>query len=198
MLTPCNTSMVPYAARMSSSSSAAPGVGLVWAGGSASEAVAARLSAPFGEVPGEPLGDAPDWPTTSASSAVTSRSSASCSSGTGCSSSPSPRYGGAHERVGLYLLRVTEGDETPEVEDVDVVAGAHDEAHVVLDEQHAEAGRGELVEQLGELIGLGLVQTRRRLVEEDDLRLRRERPGELDEPLGPGRTACRPARPTPT
>src|SRR5690349_23053403 len=51
-----------------------------------------------------------------------------------------------------------EGDDLPEVEDVDVVARAHHQAHVVLDEQDGEPRGGELDQQLGELGGLGLVE----------------------------------------
>ena len=60
-------------------------------------AVAARPSAPFGEVPAT-VGRRADWPTTSASSAVTSRSSASCSSGT--AAPRRPRRGTRRARAG--------------------------------------------------------------------------------------------------
>ena len=65
-------------------------------------------------------------------------------------------------------------------------AGAHHEAHVVLDEQHAEAVGGERTEQRAELGGLALVQTGRRLVEQEQPRLRRERAGHLDQARGAG------------
>ena len=96
---------------------------------------------------------------------------------------------GAHDRVRLHLGRRAERDDLAEVEHVDVVARAHHETHVVLDQQDRETGAGELDEQLGELGGLGLVESGRRLVEQHHARLRGERARQLDEALGPGREA---------
>ena len=93
---------------------------------------------------------------------------------------------GAHERVGLHLGGRAEGDDLTEVEHVDVVARAHHEAHVVLDEQDREPGAGELDEQLGELGGLRLVEPRRRLVEQHDAWLGGQRPRHLDQALRAG------------
>ena len=94
--------------------------------------------------------------------------------------------GGAHDRVGLHLGGRAERDDLAEVEHVDVVARAHDQAHVVLDEHDREPGGGELDEQLRELRGLRLVEARRRLVEQDHARLGGERAGHLDQALRAG------------
>ena len=174
--------MLPYAAFTSMSSMAAPAVGTPGSaatsgGGSLTDVTA---PAPFvGSVSAR----------TSDCSAVTSASSACCSSGTSSASSPSPRY--AARTIGLACTSVgrAERDDLAEVEHVDVVARAHDEAHVVLDEQDREPGAGELDEQLGELGGLGLVETGRRLVEQHDARLGGQRARHLDQALGAGRQA---------
>ena len=73
----------------------------------------------------------------------------------------------------------------PEVEHVDVVARTHHEAHVVLDEQDAEAVGRELAQQRAELVGLVLVEPGRRLVEQQHPRLARERARHLDQPRVP-------------
>ena len=67
---------------------------------------------------------------------------------------------------------------------MDLAARAHHEAHVVLDEQDREAVVGELLQQRAERHRLGLVEPRRRLVEQQDARLARQRAGHLDEPCG--------------
>ena len=96
------------------------------------------------------------------------------------------QVGRAHERVGLHLGRRAVGDDLTEVEHVDVVTRAHHEAHVVLDEQDREPRLRELDEQLGEVGGLRLVETRRRLVEQHDARLGRQCARHLDETLRAG------------
>ena len=74
-------------------------------------------------------------------------------------------------RPGLALL-----DQTPGVEDADALAHPPDHAQVVADEEHA---RAELLAELGdevENLGLdGRVQAGRRLVEDEERRVRRKR-----------------------
>ena len=124
---------------------AAPGVGVPGSaatrgGGSVTDADRRRRRSRLG-----------DSARTSVCSAETSASSACCSSGTSSASSPSPRYAARTSGFACTSVGRAEGDDLAEVEHVDVVARAHHEAHVVLDEQDGEAGGGELDEQLGEL-----------------------------------------------
>jgi len=50
---------------------------------------------------------------------------------------------GLHRGVGLDLGGCAAGNHLSEVEHIDVAADLHDEIHVVFDEQHGEAVRGE-------------------------------------------------------
>ena len=76
------------------------------------------------------------------------------------------------------------GDQFAEVNDVDAVGNVHDEIHVVLDEQD---GHVELVadaaDELGELVRLLRVHAGSRLVEHQELRMRRQRAGDLQPAL---------------
>ena len=70
-----------------------------------------------------------------------------------------------------------------EVEHHDTVAVLHDEPGVVLDEEHGATGLvAHGLDLLAEPFGLGLVETRRRLVEQQQLRLVDDRARELDHP----------------
>ena len=76
------------------------------------------------------------------------------------------------------------GDALAVVEDGDAVADPHDDAHVVLDEEDREAELvAELRDQARHLGGLVGVHAGRRLVEEQELRLARERARDLEAPL---------------
>ena len=71
-----------------------------------------------------------------------------------------------------------------EVEHGDAVAHAHDEAHVVLDEQHGVAlDRGCVRIRPPSVSLLGRVEAGGRLVEQQQLRLGRHRPGDLEPAL---------------
>ena len=67
----------------------------------------------------------------------------------------------------------------------DAVADAHDDVHVVLDEEHGDAGVADPADEVHELDALGRVHAGRGLVEEEQLRLRGERPGDFEPPLVP-------------
>ena len=92
-----------------------------------------------------------------------------------------------HGVVALHLGRCPDRDDAAEVEHVDPFASAHDERHVVLDEEHRQSRAGDLAQQRAEGCGLGLVESRRRLVEQQHARLRRECPSQLDEARRTGR-----------
>ena len=70
------------------------------------------------------------------------------------------------------------------VEHADAVADRHDQRHVVVDEEHSRivvvANRADDVCELG---NLGLGQSRRGLVEQDEARVRRERPRDPEPPF---------------
>ena len=58
---------------------------------------------------------------------------------------------------------------------------AHDEVHVVLDEEHGQVvALARARDELGERLDLLVAEAARRLVEQQEARLRDERPGELD------------------
>ena len=97
-----------------------------------------------------------------------------------------PRYARCTDGSAWISAGVPSRDDATEVEHADVRARLHHERHVVLDEQHAEPVGGELVQQHAERVGLLLVEPRRRFVEQQHLRLGRERTGELDEAGAPG------------
>ena len=64
-----------------------------------------------------------------------------------------------------------------------MLAGAHDEAHVVLDEEDRDAALLDLVDEVEELVGLLLVHAAGRLVEDEELRLGGEGASDLESPL---------------
>src|SRR5918997_495555 len=97
-----------------------------------------------------------------------------------------------HLRVALGFGRGAGRDHAAEVEHVDPGADPHDQLHTVLDEQDGQAVPGQPLEQVGEGVGLVLVEAGRRLVEQQDGRLAGERPPDLDEPGQAGREALHP------
>ena len=84
--------------------------------------------------------------------------------------------------VGLDRSRITDGDDLAEVQHVDEIAGPHDQTHVVFDHERRKAVIGQTVQDRSEFVGLGVVQPRRGLVEEQHPRAGGERTGDLDEP----------------
>ena len=70
------------------------------------------------------------------------------------------------------------GDRAAEVEDGDLVAEPHHEAHVVLDEHHGQVvGVAELAHERHQLVDLAVGQAGGRLVEQQQLRVPTPRPG---------------------
>ena len=95
---------------------------------------------------------------------------------------------GDHPGVVAHRGRVALGNDRPGLQAVHPVADAHDERHVVLNE---EDRRVELPlhgdDERTEGLGLALRQPRRGLVEAEDLGVERQQAGQLDHPPGSGR-----------
>jgi hypothetical protein len=84
-----------------------------------------------------------------------------------------------HFRVVADLSRGAGGDDAAEVEHHDPVADLHDEVHVVFDEDHRHP-LAHAADQVAELAHLLAGEPRRRLVEQEQLRLADECAGEGD------------------
>ena len=97
------------------------------------------------------------------------------------------QVGVEHGLVRADLGRRTDRDDHAVVDDVDRGAYVHHETDVVIDEQHRHPVRGERVQQLGEDLRLAVTQPRRRFVEQQQARPRREGAAELAQPGEPGR-----------
>ena len=91
-----------------------------------------------------------------------------------------------HARIVAYVERRSLGDPLPVVEHGHPFRHVHHDLHVVLDEQDRQvevlAQRAHEVGQRGRLLG---VHPRRRLVEQKQFRLARQRAGDLHPPLIP-------------
>ena len=85
-----------------------------------------------------------------------------------------------HDRQRGRRVRRTFGDLLAEVHDEDVVAGVEHDPEVVLDQQLREAVVAQRLHDLGDLGALLAVHARDRLVEHQQLRLGRDRAGDLD------------------
>src|SRR5216683_3047907 len=103
---------------------------------------------------------------------------------------PSPVPSGAFAEVRLDdplipadRLRWAEGDELAVVEHRDVPRDSHDHLHVVLDEEDGDPLGEDLVDESHELDLLLWREASGRLVEQQEMRLRREGPRDLEAPL---------------
>src|SRR6516225_7987823 len=94
-----------------------------------------------------------------------------------------PEIGGDHICILLHLARRSLSNELAEIKHRNPIGDVHDEAHVMLDEQHGDAGRGDCAQQRSEARRLATIETRRRLIEQQKLGLRGERAGNLKQPL---------------
>ena len=84
--------------------------------------------------------------------------------------------------VGIAL-----GDDPAELEAVDAVAHAHDERHVVLDDEHRRAELpADLDEQRAHRLGLALGDAGGRLVEAEHPGVEGQQAGQLDDAAGAG------------
>ena len=83
----------------------------------------------------------------------------------------------------LDLARRAARDDAAGVEHDHLVGDAHDQRHVVLDHHDGDAAVAHRAQQLGELGGLGVVESRRRLVEQQQARPRHQRAHHLQELL---------------
>ena len=97
---------------------------------------------------------------------------------------PRTEVGLEHLRVLLHRGGSAVGDGLAAIHHVDLLARGHDHLHVVLDEHHGEV---EAVAQRADLLlehlGLGAVEPRGRLVEEQHLGIEHERAGDLEAAL---------------
>ena len=84
--------------------------------------------------------------------------------------------------IHIYLGRAA-GDEGAVLKDEELLADLHDKAHVVLDEQHRDAPLPDGVDKLDEHRRLGIVHAPGRLVQNDQLGIGSQRPGDFKQPL---------------
>src|SRR5450759_3533062 len=89
--------------------------------------------------------------------------------------------------VVLHVLWRPLGDYLPVVEHHYLVRYLHDQAHVVLDDEDGQPSLAEPDQQSRQLARLVLVQPGRGLVQQDDVRLARQRAGQLQHALLPVR-----------
>src|SRR3954454_23637205 len=95
-----------------------------------------------------------------------------------------PEVGLDDALVLAHLLRQTLGDLLAVIEHGDALRHAHHDLHVVLDQEDGEPTLvAELLHERGELRRLLRVHARRRLVEQQHLRVGRERPRYLEPAL---------------
>ena len=94
-----------------------------------------------------------------------------------------PQVGGDHLRVVPDLGRASLRDLLAELQHHDPVGDPHDQAHVVLDQQHGVAQVADLADQLVQLLLLRGVEAGRRLVQAEQFRLGGQRPGDLETAL---------------
>src|SRR5882724_10996087 len=92
--------------------------------------------------------------------------------------------GADHLRILPYLVGRAFRDRLADVDDVNALAGAHDDAHVVLDQQDPAAERhGYLADESHEIVALRIREPGCGLVEQHELRRRRQGAGDTDAAL---------------
>src|SRR5512136_1988983 len=94
-----------------------------------------------------------------------------------------PEVGFYDLRVALDGFRRAFGDLGAELQNDDLLAGLHDKRHVVLDEKGRDPPLLDPAKRADERRRLLLVHSACRFVEDDEPRLRRQCPGDLEEPL---------------
>ena len=82
--------------------------------------------------------------------------------------------GGHHGGIIRHGRRRSVGDFPTEVEHHDPLAHAHDQSHVVVDQQDGQTVRIELLDQLSHPVFLGRVHAGGRFVEDEELRFQRQ------------------------
>ena len=96
-----------------------------------------------------------------------------------------PEIGLDDIRVGLHLGRRSLGELAAEIQRDDVVGDRHHETHVMLDQQHGDvAVVADAADQVAEHVDFLVVEAAGGLVEQQDLRLGRQRARQLDALLG--------------
>src|SRR3990172_11697242 len=88
-----------------------------------------------------------------------------------------------YQRVVLDLLRPSLGYLLSKVDDRDAVGYAHDHRHIVLDQKNGAPSATHLRDVAGYLRGLLLVHPGRGLVQQEQVRVKRNSPNHLDPPL---------------
>ena len=88
-----------------------------------------------------------------------------------------------HGRMNADFAGRPLGDLAAEIEHGEAIAEPHDEVHVVLDQQDGEAAAAQRLQQCGKRGGLGRIHSGRGLVEQEQLRIRRQRTRDLKPPL---------------
>src|SRR5438552_13610440 len=97
---------------------------------------------------------------------------------------PRSQVGADHIGVVLDPFRRILDDGAAAVDHVDAVAYAHDDPHIVLDQEHAAAeARRDLGDQRHQVVALGVRHPGRGLVEEGEARRGRQRPADADAAL---------------
>src|SRR6218665_2222804 len=86
-------------------------------------------------------------------------------------------------RVGLYVGGPAFGNLLAKVQHQDLVANAHHHVHVVLDQDHGDAVVANLADDGHQFLDVRRRQSRRRLVEQQQLRRQRQRAGNFQQPL---------------
>src|ERR1700754_1835663 len=94
-----------------------------------------------------------------------------------------PQIRGDDLRVVPHLGRRPFGDLLAELEHHDPVGDAHDQAHVVLDQQHRHPGVADLADQRQQILLLRRVEARGGLVQAEQRRIGGQRPRDLQTPL---------------
>src|SRR5688572_9754972 len=87
--------------------------------------------------------------------------------------------------VRSHLRRSAIGDLLAVMHHDHLVGKSHDEPHVMLDEKHRGAERGDAQDELGEALLLRVIEARGRLIHQQEARLESERPCYLNEALVP-------------
>ena len=92
--------------------------------------------------------------------------------------------GADHSRIVPHVGRRSVGDHLAFVQDHDAIASVEDHLEVVVDEDNAAAASvANAGDELDDLLRLRVIETRRRLVEEQELELAGDSPGDLQPTL---------------
>ena len=91
-----------------------------------------------------------------------------------------PQIGFNNFRIAAHDVGRTAGDKRTVLKYKELLAHLHDEAHIVLDEQHRHPALADGVDKLDEHRRLGVVHAPGRLVENDELGIGGQRTGDFE------------------